>query len=46
MRHNRLTVFLLFLGLALLDAITEARWLRAALRGRPVRRSGAHPFWV
>lgn len=62
MRHEGLTVFLLFFGLALLDAIGEGQWLRAAFwfavgvafvvldrrseRGRPVRRSGTHPFWV
>jgi hypothetical protein len=62
MRHEGLTVFLLFFGLALLDAIADGQVLRAAFwlavgvgfvvldrrseRGRPVRRSGAHPFWV
>ena len=62
MRHEGLTVCLLFFGLALLDAIAAGQWLRAALwlavgvgfvvldrrsvRGRPVRRPGAHPFWV
>jgi len=30
MRHEGLTVFLLFFGLALLDAIAENQWLRAA----------------
>lgn len=30
MRHEGLTVFLLFFGLALLDAITTGRWVQAA----------------
>ena len=30
MRHEGLTVFLLFFGIALLDAITSAHWVRAA----------------
>jgi hypothetical protein len=62
MRHEGVTVFLLFFGLALLDAIADGQWLRAGFwvavgvgfvlldrrsdRGRPVRRSGVHPFWV
>ena len=31
MRHEGMTVFLLFFGLALLDAITAGQWLRAGL---------------
>ena len=62
MRHEGLTVFLLFFGLALLDAIANGQLLLAAFwlavgvgfvvldrrseRGRPMRRPGAHPFWV
>jgi len=62
MRHEGLTVFVLFFGLALLDAVAAGQWLRAGFwlavgvsfvlldrrseRGRFVRRSGAHPFWV
>ena len=30
MRHEGLTVFLLFFGVALLDAIATGRWLQAA----------------
>jgi hypothetical protein len=30
MRHEGLTVFVLFFGLALLDAIADGQWLRAA----------------
>ncbi len=29
MRHEGLTVFLLFFGIALLDAIAEGHWIRA-----------------